>query len=112
MDGYSAKIREITSIRETFPVQDHISTKMLLLSMVVGQIPHTDSDRDSKLLEQRISILYFRNVPGPGTYEDKNIIYSKIGGIISRDLRGSRNTSFTPGPGKYNNTDIRGIASK
>ena len=27
-------------------------------------------------------------------------------------MRGDRDKSFTPGPGNYNNNDIRGIASK
>lgn len=41
------------------------------------------------------------NVPGPGAYENKSQIYSKIGGIMSREMRNSYGDSKTPGPGNY-----------
>lgn len=41
------------------------------------------------------------NVPGPGQYDGKLNIYSKIGGIMSREMRNSGILSKTPGPGTY-----------
>ena len=43
------------------------------------------------------------NVPGPGHYQEKHNIYSKIGGIMSRQMRNSYALSKTPGPGTYEN---------
>lgn len=40
------------------------------------------------------------SVPGPGQYQKKDI-YSKIGGIMSREMKGSQILSKTPGPGTY-----------
>lgn len=47
----------------------------------------------------------FREVPGPGTYENNKNRFSKIGGIISRDLRLSADKNEVPGPGSYNGID-------
>lgn len=43
-----------------------------------------------------------RNVPGPGSYDNSKYGFSKIGGIMSRDLRLSAEKSEVPGPGTYN----------
>lgn len=40
-------------------------------------------------------------VPGPGSYENKSMVYSRIGGIMSREMRNSYADSKTPGPGNY-----------
>ena len=40
-------------------------------------------------------------VPGPGSYEPNNKVYSHIGGIVGKDLRDSLVGSKTPGPGNY-----------
>lgn len=47
------------------------------------------------------------NVPGPGAYENKSSVYSKIGGIVSRQLRNSYADSKTPGPGNYDPDNSR-----
>lgn len=41
-------------------------------------------------------------VPGPGSYDNSKNGFSKIGGIMSRDLRLSGERSEVPGPGTYN----------
>ena len=46
-------------------------------------------------------------VPGPGSYDGKIGIYSKIGGIMSRDMRMSLPNSKTPGPGNYEPEPIK-----
>jgi hypothetical protein len=40
-------------------------------------------------------------VPGPGEYEPKKQVYSKIGGIMARDMHSSLMLNKTPGPGAY-----------
>ena len=42
-----------------------------------------------------------RKVPGPGSYEPNNKVYSHIGGIVGKDLKESLIMSKTPGPGNY-----------
>jgi len=44
-------------------------------------------------------------VPGPGSYDNSKYGFSKIGGIMSRDLRLSAEKSEVPGPGSYNGID-------
>jgi hypothetical protein len=41
-------------------------------------------------------------VPGPGQYEGKINVYSRIGGIMSREMRSQNFDNKTPGPGNYN----------
>ena len=39
--------------------------------------------------------------PGPGSYNEKVQNYSKISGIMSRQMRNSSVLSNAPGPGQY-----------
>lgn len=43
-------------------------------------------------------------MPGPGSYEPKKEVFSRIGGIVGKDLRDSLVMSQTPGPGNYENS--------
>jgi hypothetical protein len=40
-------------------------------------------------------------VPGPGSYEPKKEIFSRIGGKLSKDSKDMAVSSKTPGPGAY-----------
>ena len=44
-------------------------------------------------------------IPGPGEYEPKNQVYSKIGGIMARDMHSSLILYKTPGPGSYEDSN-------
>lgn len=51
-------------------------------------------------------------VPGPGEYEPKKQVYSKIGGIMARDMSSSLILSKTPGPGSYDESSYSKVKSK
>jgi hypothetical protein len=51
-------------------------------------------------------------VPGPGEYEPKKQIYSKIGGIMSRDMSSSLLLSENPGPGSYDESGFSKVKGK
>ncbi len=51
-------------------------------------------------------------IPGPGEYEPKKQVLSKIGGIMARDMQSSLILSKTPGPGSYDDSTYSKIKSK
>ncbi len=51
-------------------------------------------------------------IPGPGEYEPKKQVYSKIGGIMARDMHSSLVLSKTPGPGSYDDSSYSKLNSK
>ena len=51
-------------------------------------------------------------IPGPGQYEPKKQVFSKIGGIMARDMHSSMILSKTPGPGSYDDSGYSKVKGK
>ncbi len=49
----------------------------------------------------RIISFKYSNSPGPGQYNPKKEVYSKIGGLVSHHLKSAFLDPLTPGPGAY-----------